>query len=41
MDGVRGDLTRKIDAVATDHAAHRADTEIHRMDYKISENRDW
>jgi len=40
IDGVRDELGQKIDAVATDLAAHRADTEIHRIDYKISENRD-
>lgn len=36
MDGVEERLGRKIDAVAADLSAHRADTEIHRG-YKVSE----
>ncbi len=30
-------LNQKIDAVAKDLAAHRADTEIHRAPYRVSE----
>ncbi|RJO61820.1 hypothetical protein C4544_01700 [candidate division WS5 bacterium] len=33
-------LSKKIDAVATDLAAHRADTESHKAGYRISESRD-
>jgi len=35
-----GTLNQKIDAVAADLAAHRADTEGHRTGYRISESRD-
>jgi hypothetical protein len=37
IDDVEERLTNKIDAVATDLAAHRADTEKHKVDYKVSE----
>jgi hypothetical protein len=30
-------LTKKIDAVANDLSAHRADTEKHKVEYKVSE----
>jgi vacuolar-type H+-ATPase subunit I/STV1 len=33
-------LSNKIDAVAADLAAHRADTEIHKTRYQISEDTD-
>ena len=33
-------VEQKIDSVATDLAAHRADTESHRVGYRISESRD-
>ena len=33
-------LSKKIDAVAADLAAHRADTERHRTGYQVSESRD-
>jgi hypothetical protein len=33
-------LNQKIDAVAADLAAHRADTEGHRTGYRISESRE-
>jgi len=35
-----GTLNQKIDAVAADLAAHRADTEIHQAHYGISEKKD-
>lgn len=33
-------LSKKIDAVAADLAAHRADTEGHRTGYRLSESKD-
>jgi hypothetical protein len=33
-------LTKKIDAVAADLAAHRADTEGHRVGYQVRESRE-
>ncbi|MBN2108000.1 MAG: hypothetical protein JW832_11295 [Deltaproteobacteria bacterium] len=36
IDGVEDNLTKKIDAVAADLTAHRADTEVHRG-YKVCE----
>ena len=40
IDGVRDELGQKIDAVAADLSAHRADTEIHQAHYGISEKKD-
>ena len=40
IDGVRDELGQKIDAVAADLSAHRADTEIHKAHYGISEKKD-
>ena len=47
IDGVESRLSneiratnQKIDAVAADLSAHRADTESHRTGYRISESRD-
>ncbi len=40
IDSVEVRLSEKIGAVATDLAAHRADTESHRTGYRISESRD-
>lgn len=37
MDRLRDDVTGKIDAVAMDLAAHRADTEGHKRGYVVSE----
>jgi hypothetical protein len=37
IEGVESRLTDKIDAVAADLAAHRADTETHRTAYRVSE----
>jgi len=37
IDDETGKLNRKIDAIAVDLAEHRADTEKHRTDYKVSE----
>jgi len=37
IDDVEERLTKKIDAVATDLSAHRADTERHKTEYKVSE----
>ncbi len=37
MDRVRDEITGKIDAVAADLAAHRADTEGHKRGYVVSE----
>jgi len=37
IDDVEKRLTIKIDAVAADLTAHRADTESHRAGYKVSE----
>lgn len=37
IDTVDAKLSKKIDAVATDLSAHRADTESHRKTYKVSE----
>jgi len=33
-------LSKKIDAIAADLAAHRADTERHRVGYQVSESKD-
>jgi hypothetical protein len=33
-------LSKKINAISADLAGHRADTEIHRKQYSISENKD-
>lgn len=33
-------LSKKINAISSDLAGHRADTEIHRKQYSISENKD-
>ena len=38
IDGVGDDLSRKIDAVAADLKAHRADTEVHKKVYKVKED---
>jgi archaellum component FlaC len=40
INGVEQRLSQKIDAVAADLSAHRADTESHRTGYGISETRD-
>lgn len=37
MDRINADLGGKIDAVATDLAAHRADTEGHKRGYMVKE----
>jgi hypothetical protein len=37
---VEGNLSRKIEAISNDFAAHRADKEIHRTGYGISENKE-
>ena len=37
IDGVEERLSEKIDAVAADLAEHRADTEKHKTEYKVSE----
>jgi hypothetical protein len=37
IDDVEGRLTEKIDAVAHDLSVHRADTEGHKREYKVSE----
>jgi len=37
IDSVEAKLSQKIDAVAADLAEHRADTEKHRIEYKVSE----
>jgi uncharacterized protein YfkK (UPF0435 family) len=37
IDGVDKKLSDKIDAVAADLAAHRADTEVHEKRYKVSD----
>ena len=37
IDNVEKSLAEKIDAVATDLSGHRADTEKHRAEYKVSE----
>ena len=37
IDGVEAKLSQKVDAVASDLAEHRADTEKHRIEYKVSE----
>ena len=37
IDNVEAGLSEKIDAVAEDLAAHRADTESHRKGYKVSD----
>jgi hypothetical protein len=37
IDNVEAKLSQKIDAVASDLAEHRADTEKHRIEYKVSE----
>ncbi|MCX5902842.1 MAG: hypothetical protein NTV89_05100 [Proteobacteria bacterium] len=37
IDDVEARQTKKIDAVANDLAAHRADTEGHKREYKVSE----
>ncbi len=37
IDAVEEKLTKKIDAVANDLVAHRADTEKHKVKYKVSE----
>jgi len=37
IESVEKRLTKKIDAVATDLAAHRADTESHSKTYRVSE----
>ena len=37
MDRIRDKMTGKIDAVATDLAAHRADTEGHKRGYMVKE----
>ncbi|KAF0216849.1 MAG: hypothetical protein FD174_3529 [Geobacteraceae bacterium] len=34
-------LNLKIDAVAADHAAHRADTEAHGTVYRVKESGEW
>jgi predicted phage tail protein len=38
MDRMHGEVTRKIDAVATDLASHRVDTEGHKRGYQVSES---
>jgi len=40
IEKVREELGAKIDAVATDLAAHRADTEVHRTAYRVREGSD-
>ena len=37
IDSVEVKLSQKVDAVAADLAEHRADTEKHRIEYKVSE----
>ncbi len=37
IDDVDARLSKKLDAVASDLAAHRADTESHSKGYKVSE----
>ena len=37
MDRMQGELTEKIDTVAADLAAHRADTEGHKRGYMVKE----
>lgn len=37
IDDETGRLSKKIDAIIVDLAEHRADTEKHRADYKVSE----
>ena len=37
IDDETGKLSKKIDAISVDLAEHRADTEKHRADYKVSE----
>jgi len=37
IDSVEGKLTNKIDAIAADLKAHRADTEAHTKIYKVKE----
>jgi hypothetical protein len=34
-------LNKKIDAVATDLAGHRADTEGHKKTYRVGDREDW
>jgi hypothetical protein len=40
IDGVDSRLSTKIDSVAADLAAHRADTEAHGPVYRVKESRD-
>ena len=37
IDSVEVKLSQKIDTMAADLAEHRADTEKHRIEYKVSE----
>ena len=37
IEGVEEKLSTKLDAVASDLAEHRADTEKHKIEYKVSE----
>ena len=37
LDDKTEELCKRIDAVIADHAAHRADTEGHKREYKVSE----
>jgi sigma54-dependent transcription regulator len=39
IDSVERSLTQEIKAVATDLAAHRADTESHQKGYKVSDGK--
>jgi len=39
MEGVEAQLEKKIDAVASDLAAHRRDTEAHSSVYKVKESK--